>query len=192
MQVSLFIKFWHFDSQISDLLPIDISWYQYQTGVSISLLSDVTTVVPHSKSLYFESICSFLKKINGKILLDDDYIFPLQRQNDFCLMSKFLEDGLFTKRQLKLINYFRLYYGVLLASDIVTADGKTIHYSYFEEDNGNCPTISLLDTPVQEQPNHSSFLVWKRALTSLLTRHKLSTPLGKWIVQPSKAIRKWY
>jgi hypothetical protein len=47
-QIMNFLKYWRIDGQISMMLRIAVSWYQFHAGVGFSLLHGVHTTVPYS------------------------------------------------------------------------------------------------------------------------------------------------
>ena len=64
--------------------------------------------------------------MRSKIILTDPRIIPLQRQNDQYIMEVASNSGWFTLEELSCLNACRLYYGVLLVSDICDIDGKLV------------------------------------------------------------------
>ena len=81
-QIMLFLKHWRTYDDVGRLLRVAVAWVQYQSGMDVSILSDVTTPLPYLEARWIPSLRRFLAQINAHITLDRSYIAPLQCVND--------------------------------------------------------------------------------------------------------------
>ena len=107
-----------------------MAWCQFSLGTGLPFLCDMNRDLPHFEGHYLKGIRSFLRHINGYIILDETYIPALQRENDRHLMDMVINSGKFSNRQIHLINYCRLYLSVHTLSDITKANGKWLHMEF--------------------------------------------------------------
>jgi hypothetical protein len=91
------------------------NWYGH-------FLPDVRTDLPHIEVKWLTSLRSYLQEIDGSLELDNDGVLPIQRVNDFYLMTVILASGQFKPKEIRLLNYCRQYLQALTVSDITTAD----------------------------------------------------------------------
>jgi hypothetical protein len=112
---------------LENTLQIAVSWYQHAAGVSWSLFDDVTTPVDYTaQARWLPSLRAFLGTIDGHFDLDETYIPPAQRDGDIYLMDLVTRSDAFTSHEASIINYGRLFLGVVTLSDICTAIGDTL------------------------------------------------------------------
>jgi hypothetical protein len=62
----------------------------------------------------------------GRLRLDCTFIPEIQRVNDSFIMDRVLERGDFTRKEIRKINYCRLYLQAITVSDISNATGMTL------------------------------------------------------------------
>ena len=120
-QILQFLKFWRTHNNTGKLLRVAVAWLQLHTGVSFSLLANVTTVIPHMVTRWLPSLRTFLATIHGTISLDKTYVPPIQRTHDEYIMDTILQSEAFTTAQIKILNYCRLYLQVVTVSDLCHA-----------------------------------------------------------------------
>ena len=125
-QVTTFIKHWRLQSTAGKLLRIALEWFQIQAGVSFSILTDVKRSLPHLESKWIGSLRDFLAKYDMYLQLDNVAIPKLKRKYDVYLMDLILESTMFTQREIRSLNYCRLYLKAVTVSDICHLDGTTL------------------------------------------------------------------
>lgn len=86
-QVTSFIKHWRTDTLISKTLRIALSWAQWQSGYSVSILEDVETPCPYLECRWLRSLRTFLHDIQAQILVDTPYIPLRERRKDIYIMQ---------------------------------------------------------------------------------------------------------
>jgi hypothetical protein len=166
---------------------------QLIAGISSPILQDVNTPLPHLDFLkWIPSLRQFLSTISGSIGVDETTIPLLQRNHDCFLMDYFLSPSKYTPSQLKHLNACRLYLGVTLLSDITIPVGSTLDSWCYNRQQPIHSTYTGL-MPYQAYPSPSIWLLWKRALKSLVIPGTLMLrqPLGRWLVSGQQLLRRW-
>ena len=192
-QVYMFLACLRSQGLPSDLAHITVSWGQWLAGTSVSILDDVKTPLPHlAPMMWLPSLRSFLATVDCRIELAQDFIIPLQRENDSFVMDHALQ---FTTKplDLQLLNACRLYLGITLVSDITTCNGESLSLA---------PTLGLQLqhstlrglTAYQDYPSTKAWNLWRKFLSTLTTGNtdrQLNQPLGKWLKTGYSTLRKW-
>ena len=187
-----FLKHWRApNTQPGTLVRIALAWTQLNAGTGTSILTDVQTPLPHCESKWFKALRSFLHSIDVSLELDDSYVLPLQRENDFYLMDRIITEGTFTDSQLTLINYCRLYLQAITLSDITTLNGSRLDKHKLKGKWSSYSSTSTIHKVVQQRPNESAWSQWRKACKMFTTNGKLHTPLGRWIVPESTSRTQW-
>ena len=165
------------NTSIGQLFLIVMRWAQLQAGFGDSILGH-TLDIPHLESEWICDLRNGLWKINAQIWLNDAWELKRQRHHDVFLMEQFVGSKL-TTRDLKLLNYCRLYLRVLRLSDITSTDGTRILPQYWKGLSRS--TQSTLMWPVQPKPGIIAWKVWQRELKKLCRySNRLRSPLGPW------------
>lgn len=125
-QIMHFLKHWRTNTEISRTLRIALAWCQWQAGTSISILSDVTSPLPHVEARWIPSLRSALRTFRCTFTLDQDFVTPIERGNDAFLMDIAVSSNLFSSQELKKINYCRLYLHVATISELFNASGTSL------------------------------------------------------------------
>jgi hypothetical protein len=81
-QTLQFLKFWRTKADTGKLLQVAIAWLQLHTGVGVSLLNNMTTMIPLIATGWLPSLRTFIASIQGTIQLDHDYVPPIQWVHD--------------------------------------------------------------------------------------------------------------
>jgi hypothetical protein len=191
-QIDYFLKFWHTDGDAGSLLRIALSWNQLMAGVSWPILQNVTAPLPHLGTKWMPSLRDFLSSIDSEIELDNSFLYPIQREHDFHIMDRVLGSGKFKPREVRLLNYCRLFLGVTTISNVTTADGKDIDCTMFL----GTPTLLASQTkwmqPEQAKPYAASWVIWRRALRLWSDWHgHLHQPLRRWLLPGPSLGRNW-
>ena len=114
-----FLKMLRTECAVSALARCALSWGQLQAGIGNPILMVPTKKLPHYEQRYTASMRDFLGSIGGQLEVDCSFVPERQRVHDFYLMDLAMSSGRFTDKQLKLVNYCRLYLQAVTASDVV-------------------------------------------------------------------------
>ena len=96
-------------------------------GTSESVLSDVTTNLPHMEAKWLSALRAYLHHVRAWIEVDDCGIAPLERENDGAyIMDLILKSKKFQPAQIRTLNYCRLYLGAVTISDLTTTSGLNL------------------------------------------------------------------
>ena len=186
-QITTFLKSWRSSSQSGSLLRIAVHWAQYAIGTGCSFLTDVTTDLPHMEVKWLQSLREYLKHVDGTIEIDADGVLPVQRANDFYIMDAIIQSGRFTPKEIRLLNYCRMYLQALTASDITTADGINLDYAKLY---GHYHPITSANTNIhhfhQERPDDEVWRIWFRANLIWSDGTQLKEALGGWTIPHSQ------
>ncbi len=180
-QILQFLKFWRTKTDTGKLLRVAVAWIQLHTGVGLSLLDNVTTVIPYMATRWLPSLRTFIASINSTIQLDRNYVPPIQRVHDEYIMDTLLQSGAFTVAQIKTLNYCQLYLQVVTVSDICHANGTHVDAGYIS----GCPTLLSSQTNWitinKARPADKHWVLWQLATrTWCRADHSLYRPLGDW------------
>ena len=125
-QTLALMKIMHLDTLASKLAKIAISWAQILAGTSTPIFKSNAVKLPQLRLLrWIPNLRMFLARHNFELEYKVNFIPPIQRENDKFLMD--LAKG--KPKTIEMINACRLYLGVTLLSDIVTASGNKLRYS---------------------------------------------------------------
>ncbi len=178
------------NSQLGDMIRIQLRWFQQFAGVSYLLLEKPSQPLLYLPSTWFNELRAFLSKVNGKILLPGECKPSVYRQCDEFIMDKAASLG-FTNSELDHLNRIRLFLKVERISDITNVTGDILHIPL---KRNPLPTdLSSITTtlwPRQLNPGKPSWRIWKYFLSLITTDGKrLRTPLGPWL--PRQYEREW-
>jgi hypothetical protein len=126
----------------------------------------------------------FLVEINAYLEIKNLWLPKLQRKNDQFLMTFFWKAKETTA---EILNNWRIYYKVILLSDICFGTGKGIQPLFLEYNHSTVvrQSSSSLNWPIQEKPDERIFKIWKRFLKQCFVnqdKHQIS-PLGPWDIK---------
>jgi hypothetical protein len=173
------------------LAVIAISWAQLLAGTSWSIFEDTTTPLPHLHPMkWLPSIRDFLGSIQSRLELEETFIPKLQREGDCFLMDHATADK-FTPTEIALINACRLFKGVTLLSDSVTADGQDIRTDILLPGKPLNSHKGLM--PYQDNPSPKAWSHWKRFLHKFTLGHTtcLQQDLGRWFASGTDLHHQW-
>jgi hypothetical protein len=162
LQLMWFLKHWRLpQTQLGQLLPIAISWFQVALGTGISFLVDTDTTLPHFESKWLRLLRNFLSHCDGSLSLDDHQVSSIQRNNDIYIMDTVLVSDLFTAAQICRINYCRLYLQAITLSDICDDAGEKLDLEMFF--GRHSPDSSHTTWHSFNRPSKFSWSLWCRA-----------------------------
>jgi hypothetical protein len=122
-QILLFVKHWRTNTIISKVLRIAISWCQWQSGLSSSILLDTKTPLPHLASRWIASLRRFLRHISASLRLSHPAVTLPERTSDIYIMEHAIRCKLFDCDDVRIINYCRQYLHVTTVSELFDASG---------------------------------------------------------------------
>jgi hypothetical protein len=124
--VTHFLKNWRTPKEdIGQQLRILYAWYAYQSGVSYPVLEHPDCRLYYISGREIEGVRTYLKEIDGKVVLYNKYIRTKLRVNDRSIMERVTELAL-TQKQQERINCVRMYLGVMYLSEICNMSGREL------------------------------------------------------------------
>ena len=190
-QIQYILKHWTSALPPGKAQRIAVAWSQVNVGVSWSIFDNVAASIPHFEAQWLRVLRNFLHTIDGKLRFDNPYVPAVQRYNDSHIMDHVLSSGQFTPKEIKQINYSRLYLQAITISDITKADGKSLFPGCDRGDVHNWSSKTVWHLTYQEKPGVATWKVWKRALGLFSTAGALHQPLLHWLHPPSVQRRSW-
>ena len=117
MKLEAIVSHMRAESALGKDLMININTIQLISGSLLPILENNCNLnylddnwIMHLRTLIFE--------INALVKIENIWRPKIQRENDVCLMNMFRSKTNLTLRQLTLVNYWRIYYQVIMLSDI--------------------------------------------------------------------------
>jgi hypothetical protein len=104
-----------------------------------------------------------LWEIRATIEIKDLWLPKTQCENDQFLMTAFASMKA-SKPEMIMLNNWRLYYKVLLLSEICFALGQGIHPHYLKYVDHPRKSSTKLNWPIQGKPDEASLKIWKKYL----------------------------
>jgi hypothetical protein len=100
----------------------------------------------------------------SSLVLEKCHVTPLQRIGDFHLMDRVLEYGQFRQREIRLINYCRLYLQVRTIADLTTAEGTLVDPGFLFDQVSLLSSRSTDLEIIQERPSTpEAWTAWRKA-----------------------------
>jgi hypothetical protein len=161
-----------------------------QAGIGVPILMVPSLTLPHYEQRYIASMRDFLGSIGAQLEVDQDFIPARQRVNDFYLMDLAMSSCRFTAKQLKLVNYCRLYLQVVTASDVVLPSGYQLDEWLLDGVLHIDSSESLFVKVTQGRPNKPTWVQWHR-LMHLVGEVLSRLPLGEWLSSAPCLRRRW-
>jgi hypothetical protein len=168
-QVQTVVKHIRCPGDCNIMMRIALSWAQLSTGMGFHVWN-----------------------VNGLNRSGQDWIRlagALNAQNHSCadgdvyIMDAVCDCKQFTNPQIRQINACRLYIQVILISDVVTPNGRTMMVNYYNGKKFNRKNWPTMRYPRQEQPPPVAWRLWRRAFNLLYLQQDKKTlqrPLGSW------------
>jgi hypothetical protein len=125
-QIMTFLSQVYKRSELGKLLIITVNNFQLEAGISSQLLRDPTQYIPHLTEGWLVSLRNFLCSHQISLQLTKEWNFYLPRRNDLFLMDVFVRSNLYSDKEIKTLNYVRLYLQVATLSDVGSARGESI------------------------------------------------------------------
>jgi hypothetical protein len=192
-QVTTFLRFWRSPGQAGQLLRIAVAWAQFVAGTSSSILIDVDTPLPQLETKWITSLRSYLQRVGARIELDKPYLTLCEREHDWHIMDAILQSGQFSHKEIRQLNYCRLYLQCTTISDLADAQGYYLD-KHMAQGRLKHPSSSIMHwhTVNQSRPADAQWSLWQKA-NKLWSDDagKLHQPLGKWVIPLSQQRRRW-
>jgi hypothetical protein len=191
-KLMLFIRHWRSDSQAGRLSRVLLAWVQALAGTSFSVLRFPARPMPHlEEAIKISYIRWYLSRAAGYLILDQEYVTPLQRVGDFHLMDAVLASGRFSAAKTCLIQYCRLFLQVHTVSDLTDSTGTTLKDGVRSGTLFSSSSTRLIPT-IQARPNSRAWRTWRSALSLWANESDLLTlPLGDWTTLPTDQRFRW-
>ena len=190
-QIQYILKHWTSALPPGKAQRIAVAWSQVNVGVSWSIFHDVATPLPHFEAQWLRVLRNFLHSIDGKLRFDNDYVPKPQRYNDSFIMDHVLASGQFTPKEIRQVNYSRLYLQAITVSDITRADGTTLFEGIQKGNISTECSRTVWHTTYQTKPSVATWKVWDRALKLFSTNNVLHLSLRHWLLPPDAQRRSW-
>ena len=191
-QISLLIRHLRTPGQPGKLTRINLNRLQHTAGVSFPIFERPSARLPHLEGSWLTHFRSSLVDINASLQIADIRIFPKQRLSDMYLMDLATMEPSLSDKEIRMINYCRLYFQCLTLSDICTAEGTALAAGISDGNRSRHQSISSLQEPFQDNPGPSAWRAWRKLLRFLCDRKgKLYQPLGAWLFRPTALRRHW-
>ena len=172
--IQYMFRHWGSKEGVGLVLRRDYELLQLEIGLEGNFLTrDYRKYGFLASSCWVKTLWQYCYYYNVQLEIDDMCI-PPPRERDFPIMEKLIH--LFEKPELDKINRVRHYKEIYWASQMVEANGGTVHGTAM----GRSPGISTtMDFPTQ-QPTSGDFSLWETAVRLITSPSlELSPPLGK-------------
>lgn len=180
-KVLLLMRHLRTPGQPHELALIVVDRFQYNAGVGYHVLEQAHTPLPHLEGVWIPTVREYLQEISGSLQIAQATIQPLQRQGDKYVMDVVLASKLFKPREIKFLNYCRLYLQVLSLSDMYNAQGNALAVGIYDGYRAQSQSRSTLLEPFQERPNSQVWSLWRRFLHFITVDGCwVYDPLGPW------------
>ena len=191
-QLSLALRHLRIHDQPGILQRINHKRLQLTAGVSFSIFEHPSRPLPHLEGVWLTHFRQTLALIQAKITISDLPLYPIQREHDFFLMDTAIHSPDFTDRDIRFINYCRLYLRSLTISDITLASGTKLAPGVISGMRTPFQSVSTLHDAYQERPGSLAWRAWRRFLRLFSTSDgTLFQPLGPWTLPHHKLRRTW-
>ena len=181
-QVTSFLRHWRMGTTIGNLLRCLLAWTNYSVGTSVSILTDVTTPLPHLEAKWLGSLRTYLNHVRAWIDVDDAGIAPLEREHDDYIMDLIIQSQQFQPAQIRMLNYCRMYLGAITLSDLTTPRGIYLDNAKLR---GHISRLSSTTTWLrihQTRPSEAQWILWRKANKLWSSpKGRLHNPLGRWL-----------
>ena len=114
---------------VGKLVRTALAWTQYQSSLSYGILQHPWTPISYVKGHYYKRLMAYLGDINGSINHSPSYVQPKLCSNNQAIMEITLESDAFTKTQLRLINWIKMYLGFTYISEMCYPNGRCLYTS---------------------------------------------------------------
>ena len=125
-QIQHLVKHWRTNSDISTSLRIDLAWSQWQAGIAASILSDTYVPIEYVECRWLLSLREALRLAQASVRLDENVVQPPERSGDLHIMGVARRSKRYSPKDLRLLNYCRLYLHATTVSEILDPTGHAL------------------------------------------------------------------
>ena len=144
------------------------------------------------ESKWLQSLRDYMKHVGGWIELDTDYIPKAERVHDGYIMDMILASRQFNDKEIRQLNYCRLFLQAVTLSDITQANGRTLDPLMLKGVLDRYSSNSRWHHVTQEKPLPQIWKVWQRANRLWSNEHgELHQPLQRWQHTLQRQRRAW-
>jgi hypothetical protein len=174
------------------LTLINLNRIQHMAGVQFFIFEFPRRRLPHLEGSWLIHLCQTLSRLDASLQATDVLIFPSQREHDSFLMDLAISCTILSDKEIRYINYCRLYLQALQLSDICSASGTQLSIGVLGGIILPCQVVSRLNEPYQERPGPAAWQAWRKFLRTFTDPSgKLNRPLGNWLHESSDLYRGW-
>jgi hypothetical protein len=182
MKVESIVSHIRAGTELGTSFIININHIQLLSGIGEPIFMSKADI-SYNPMNWLLHVRQFLWEINATMDIKDLWLPRIQCENDQFLMTAFVSMRT-SKAELVILNNWRLYYKLILLSEICFASGQGIKPYYLEYDHDKLPRNRSpnISWPVQGKPDEATFRIWKRYLRSCFLNYNNHRPptLGAW------------
>jgi hypothetical protein len=171
------------NSEIGNMMRIELQWCQVQTGTAKHLLGNPSDPIDYIETCWIMCIHDLLRTYGFKIALSYTPVQTIQCAHNEFIIDALRERSRCTATQLQKLNACCMYLQVSRVSDITSADGKFLRNGTLTGSK-SIPYRSSTDWPRQGPPPKLWWSLWKNKLQGVLSQNgvlpTLRNPLGEW------------
>ena len=132
-------------------------------------------------SKWLKSLREYMKHVGGWIELDNEYIPTAERVHDGYIMDMILTSQQFNDKEIRQLNYCRLFLQAVTLSDITQANGRMLDPNMLQGVPDIYSSTSRWHHVTQEKPLPKLWKLWQRANRLWSNEHgELHQPLQRW------------
>jgi hypothetical protein len=148
-------------SSIGNLMTINLGYLNLLSDKSIPYLESKTPIKYIQKN-WFSGIHTFIIENEISINVSESWTPTIEREQDAPLIDSASGDDC---SRLTVINNWRIYFRIVLISDLLNAEGTKVESIYLQYPRSDClpchpSRTSLLHWPSQGKPSERSFTYW--------------------------------
>ena len=190
--INLMVRHLRTPGQPGTLAKINLNRLQYTAGVSFHIFERPKAHLPHLEGTWLLHFRTLLANLDATMIVANTTIVPIQRENDEYIMDRVLTSRKFTDREIRSVNYCRLYFKSICISDICSACGTRLEEGVASGRLTTSQSLSVLQDPYQERPGPLAWGAWRKMLRLFSSKDgELHVPLGKWLYSATQLRRRW-
>jgi len=188
------------DTPAGKMLLMNLTWSQAYAGISTPLWKDPTAKCPTVPNQWIMGVRLALKRIEGCLELEIPTVWPRQRENDWFIMDRVMQQTNLKQADVNSINACRRYLQCITAADVCNPAGTCIQSHFYTGDIVVAREDVNGEMFNQAKPGIEAWKAWKRFWKSQTRQNNrtLLIPLRSWIVQakqcrikPDWALHPW-
>jgi hypothetical protein len=177
--------------QPGQLLYIALTWTQAFAGVSWPIWTYPDRKTPNIPNPWIVAVRSALANLHARFSGLENSVPELQRNGDWFIMDKVLEDSQFDDDEIEHINAYRRYYQATTIADITDDRGSRLTEAAWTGTGDTHPDEFNVELFNQPRPDGQALRAWKKFLRTIANKDRiLKQRLGEWIVPHTKCRKK--